>query len=220
MEIKMGKPKKVEPTLLDTNYNWGQFGSADKNGFYLNDTAQQNLNSSQEGLYQYVNELINPSYYNTSFVNRQAQIDQNNQEYARQLGQQAIARGYRGTATQNILNSLNANRNANMQQALVDEDARVRNIISKLSGIEGNYWNQGNAMANNIMQRYTTNVARQNEANATNVANYNAWRDNLFSGTGGLVGSAIGAYFGGPVGAAIGGQAGSQAGSMVENAFS
>lgn len=213
----MGKPKKIEPTLLDTNYDWGQFGSADKNGFYLNDTAQQNLNSSQQGLYQYVNELIKPSYSNTSFANRQAEIDQNNQEYARQLGQQAIARGYRGNATQNILNSLNANRNTNMQQALIDEEARIRNIISQLSGIESNYWNQGNTMANNIMQRYTTNVERQNQARAQNVANYNAWRDNLFTGTGGAIGTAIGAYFGGGAGAAIGGQAGSQAGSTLSN---
>lgn len=211
----MGKPTKVKPTLLDTNYNWGTFGSANQGGFTFNNESQQNLTNAQSGLYQYVNELINPSYYNTSFVNRQDEIDRNNQEYAKQLGQEAIARGYRGTATQNILNSINANRNTNMQQALVDEDSRVRNIISKLAGIESNYWGQGNAMANNIMQRYTTNVGRRNEANATNVANYNAWRDNLFSGTGGLIGAAIGAYFGGPAGAAIGGQAGSSAGSMV-----
>lgn len=215
----MGKPKKVEPTLLDTNYNWGPFGTADKNGFYLNNNAQQNLNSTQQGLYQYANELINPSYSNESFANRQAQIDQSNQEYARQLGQEALARGYRGTATQNILNSLNANRNANMQQALIDEDSRIRNIISQLSGIESNYWNQGNTMANNIMQRYNTNVGRQNEANAKNVSNYNAWRDNLFAGTGGLIGSAIGAYIGGGAGAAVGGQAGSTAGSALGSAW-
>lgn len=215
----MGKPKKVEPTLLDTSYNWGQFGNSAQGGFTFNNETQQSINNAQNGLYQYVNELINPSYYNTSFANRQAQIDQNNQEYARQLGQEVLSRGYRGTATQNILNSLNANRNSNMQQALVDEDARVRNIISKLAGIEGNYWNQGNAMANNIMQRYTTNIGRQNDANATNVANYNTWRDNLFAGTGGLIGSVIGAYFGGGAGAALGGQVGSTAGSALGSAW-
>lgn len=216
----MGKPKKVEPTLLDTNYNWGPFGSASQGSFYLSNDAQQSLDNAQQGLYQYANELINPSYANESFANRQAIMDRNNQEYARQLGQQALARGYRADSTQKILNSLAANRNTNMQQAMVDENSRLNNIISQLSNIESNYWNQGNAMANNIMQRYTTNVGRQNEANATNVANYNAWRDNLFSGTGGLIGSAIGAYFGGPTGAALGGQVGSQAGGMVGNVWS
>lgn len=216
----MGKPKKVEPTLLDTNYNWGPFGSSSQNSFGLSENAQQSLDNAQQGLYQYANELINPSYANESFANRQAIMDRNNQEYARQLGQQALARGYRADSTQKILNSLAANRNTNMQQAMVDENSRLNNIISQLSNIESNYWNQGNAMANNIMQRYTTNVGRQNEANAQNVSNYNTWRDNMFSGTGGLIGSAIGAYFGGPMGASLGGQAGSQVGGMVGNAWS
>lgn len=211
----MGKPKEIQPALLSTDYDWGPFGSASQNSYSLSDNAQQSLNATQSGLNQYVNELINPSYANGSFVQRQNILDQNNQEYARQLGNQAIARGYRGNATQNILNSLNANRNDTMRQAMVDEDSRVRNILSRLSTTEGNYWNQANTMANNIMQRYITNVARQNEANAKNVENYNAWRDNLFSGTGGAIGAAIGAYFGGGQGAALGAGLGSQAGGMV-----
>lgn len=213
----MGQPKEVQPVLLNTDYNWGPFGSASQGSYTLSDNAQQSLNNAQSGLNQYVNELITPSYTNRSFAQRQSALDQNNQEYARQLGNQAMARGYRGNATQNILNSLNANRNDTMRQAMIDEDSRIRNILSHLSSTEGNYWNQANTMANNIMQRYVTNVARQNEANATNTANYNAWRDNLFSGTGGAIGAAIGAYFGGGQGAALGAGLGSQAGGMAGN---
>lgn len=212
----MGKPKKVKPTLLDTSYDWGAFGSADKDNFYFNDQTESNLETARSGISQYVSEMLNPSYTNQSFANRQALQRLNNQAYAEELGQQAIARGARGNATQNILNSLNANQYLKDQQALVNENSRIQNILNALSGIEGNYWNQGNAMSNNILQRYTTNVARQNAANEQNVANYNAWRDNLWQGTGGAIGAAIGAYFGGGAGAGIGAQAGSSAGGMLE----
>lgn len=212
----MGQPKKVKPTLLDTSYDWGAFGSADKDNFYFSDQTESNLGTARSGISQYVSEMLNPSYTNQSFANRQALQRLNNQAYAEELGQQAIARGARGNATQNILNSLNANQYLKDQQAMVNENSRIQNILNALSGIEGNYWNQGNAMSNNILQRYTTNVARQNAANEQNVANYNAWRDNLWQGTGGAIGAAIGAYFGGGAGAGIGAQAGSSAGGMLE----
>lgn len=212
----MGKPKKVEPTLLDTSYDWGAFGTADKDSFYFNDQTESNLGTARGGISQYVSEMLNPSYTNQSFANRQAQQLANNQAYAEELGRQAIQRGYRGNATQNILNSLNANQYMNDQKALINENTRINNILSALSGIESNYWNQGNAMGNNILQRYTTNVARQNAANEQNVSNYNAWRNNLWQGTGGAIGAAIGAYFGGGAGAAAGMQAGTSAGGMLE----
>lgn len=212
----MGQPKKVKPTLLDTSYDWGAFGSADKDNFYFSDQTESNLGNTRAGISQFVTEMLNPAYGNTSFAERQALAQQNNQEYANQLGRQAIMRGSRGNATQNILNSLNANQTALDQRALIDENSRIQNILNALSGIEGNYWNQGNAMGNNILQRYTTNVARQNAANEQNVANYNAWRDNLWQGTGGAIGAAIGAYFGGGAGAAAGMQAGTSAGGMLE----
>lgn len=216
----MGKPKEIQPVLLDTDYSWGPFGSATKDGYSLSDAGQQSLDIAQGGLNQYVNELISPSYSNNSFVNRQNVLNQNNEAYASVLGNQAMARGARGNATQNILNNLRANQQNSARRAMVDENARIRNIISRLSATEGNYWNQANTMADNLMRRYVTNVARQNEANAQNVANYNAWRDNLFAGTGGAIGTAIGAYFGGGAGAAMGNAAGQQAGGMVGNLMS
>jgi len=177
----MGEPKKVEPAKVSESYNWGDFGSADKNGVNLGAISRQNLNTAQTGMSQYLNELINPSYNSESFRARQALLDQSNQQYANQLGANAINRGARGSATQSILNSIMANRNNDMRNAMTQEDSRVRNILSALSGTETNYFNQANTMANNILDRVKTNAGFQNSANATNVANYNKWRNNLIN---------------------------------------
>lgn len=186
----MGEPKKVEPAKVSESYNWGDFGSADKNGVNLSALSRQNLNTAQTGMSQYLNELINPSYNSESFRARQQILDQNNQQYANQLGANAIARGARGSATQNILNSIMANRNNDMRNAMTQEDARVRNILSTLSGTESNYFNQANTMANNILSRVSANAGAQNQANATNVENYNKWRNNLIN-TGVKIGSTV-----------------------------
>ena len=199
----MGQPKKVEPAHISEDYSWGDFGSAGQKGVSLSEISSKNLGTAQSGINQYLNELINPSYNNESFKARQELIDQSNDLYARQLGAQAMARGARGSATQNILNSIAANRGNNLRQAMTEEDERVQNILSALSGIEGNYWQQSNAMANNILQRATTNAGAQNAANAANAQAYNAWKNNMISGAATIAG----AIFGGPAGAALAGGA-------------
>ena len=201
----MGKPKSIKPAQVDTNYNWGEFGSADKSGVNFNPTMTSNIQTAQSGIGQYLNELINPSYDSESFRARQELLDASNNQYARQLGAQAMERGARGSATQNILNSIAANRNNDLRNAMTQEDARVRNILSSLSGIEGNYFNMGNTMANNILQRATANQQAQQQANIANTNAYNQWKNNLISGAAALGGSALGAVLGGPIGASIGG---------------
>lgn len=188
----MGKPKSVKPAQVDTNYNWGDFGSANAGGVNLSPTASANVSTTQSGINQYLNELINPSYNNESFRARQALLDASNNQYANELGAQAIARGARGSATQNILNSIMANRNTQMQQAMTQEDQRVQNILSQLGGIENNYFNQSNTMANNILNRVSGNADRQQEANIQNTNAYNAWRNNLISAGASLGGAALG----------------------------
>lgn len=204
----MGKPSKVEAAKVNENYDWGEFGSASNGGVRLSPMASQNVQTTQAGINQYLNELINPSYDNESFRARQTLLDQSNDLYAQRLGAQAMARGARGNATQAILNSVMANRATGMRQAMTQEDQRVQNILSALSGIEGNYFNQTNTMANNILDRVKTNAAAQNAANATNTANYNAWKNNMMSGAATIVG----AMMGGPMGAAL---AGNLTNSMV-----
>ena len=78
----------------------------------------------------YLDRLLNPSYNNESFKARQDILDQNNNQYANQLGANAIDRGARGSATQNILNSIMANRNNDMRWAMTNEDSRIRNILA------------------------------------------------------------------------------------------
>lgn len=199
----MGQPSKQEAAKVGETYSWGEFGGAGRTGVSLSPTSRANVNTIQQGIGQYLDELINPSYDNASFKARQELIDQSNDQYARQLGAQAMARGARGSATQNILNSIAANRGNNLRAAMTEEDARVQNILSALSGLEGNYWQQSNAMANNILNRATTNAGAQNAANAANTANYNAWKNNMISGAA----SVVGAMFGGPMGAALAGGA-------------
>lgn len=201
----MGKPSKVEATKVNENYDWGEFGSADKSGVKFNPTMTSNIQTAQSGVGQYLNELINPSYDNESFRARQELLDESNRQYANQLGAQAIARGARGSATQNILNSIMANRNNDMRSAMTAEDARVKNILSALSGIEGNYFNMGNTMANNILQRVAANQKAQQQANIANANAYDQWKNNLISGAASLAGTVGGAIIGGPVGASIGG---------------
>lgn len=188
----MGKPKSITPAQVNTDYNWGEFGSANQSGVNLSPMASQNIQTTQSGIGQYLNELINPSYSNESFKARQALIDASNQQYANQLGAQAMARGARGSVTQNILNSIAANRNTNLQQAMTQEDARVQNILSALSGIEGNYFNQANTMSNNILQRALANQQAQQQANIANTNAYNQWRNNLISGAASIAGAGLG----------------------------
>lgn len=185
----MGKPKSITPAQVGTDYNWGEFGSANASGVNLSPMATSNVQTTQSGIGQYLNELINPSYDNESFRARQELIDASNRQYANQLGAQAMARGARGSATQNILNSIAANRNMDMRQAMTQEDARVQNILSALSGIEGNYFNQANTMGNNILQRVLANQNAQQQANIANTNAYNSWKNNLISGGASILGS-------------------------------
>lgn len=193
----MGKPKNAEAAKVSTDYNWGDFGSANASGVNLSPTASQTIGSTQSGLSQYVNELINPSYDNESFRARQELLDASNRQYANQLGAAAIERGARGSATQNILNSIAANRNNQMRQAMTEEDARVQNIINSLLGVENNYFNQANTMANNILNRVSSNADRQQEVNIANAQARNQWANNLMNAGVGLVGSVAGAGLGG-----------------------
>ena len=86
----MGKPKDVQAAKVGTDYNWGDFGSADKNGVNLGAVPAANLKTAQLGTSQYLDELLNPSYNNESFKARQDILDQNNNQYANQLGANAI----------------------------------------------------------------------------------------------------------------------------------
>lgn len=201
---QLGKPAEVQAAKVPETYNWGEFGSADSSGVNFSPLMSSNIQTTQSGINQYLNELINPSYSNESFRARQELLDASNQRYAKQLGANAIARGARGSATQNILNSIAANRNIDMRQAMTQEDARVQNILNALSGIEGNYFNMGNTMANNILQRATANQAAQQQANIANTQAYNQWKNNLISGGASIVGALGGAALGGPLGAGLG----------------
>lgn len=177
----MGKPKNVEAAKIGENYNWGEFGGANASGVNLSPMATSTIRDTQSGLNQYVNELINPSYDNESFRARQELLDASNRQYANQLGAQAIERGARGSATQNILNSIAANRNMNMRQAMTEEDARVQNIINSLMGVENNYFGQANTMADNILNRVNANANRQQEVNKINTQARNQWANNLMN---------------------------------------
>lgn len=192
----MGKPKNVESAQIGTDYNWGEFGSANASGVNLSPMATQNVQATQSGLNQYINELINPSYDNESFRARQELLDASNRQYANQLGAQAMARGARGSATQAILNSIAANRGNQMRQAMTEEDARVQNIINSLSGVESNYFNQANTLANNILQRVNANAERQQQANIINTQARNQWANNLMNAGVGLAGTLAGGALG------------------------
>lgn len=192
----MGKPKQVKPVNIDTDYNWGSFGSADKYGASLGEIPTATVSSAQSGIGQYLNELINPSYDSETFRARQSLLDAANNQYARQFGANAMERGARGSATQAILNNVMANRANQLYKAMGDEDTRVRNVLDALSSVESNYFNQINTMANNILQRQLTNAERGTLANAINVGNYNAWKNNLLSGGAQIGGTALGAYLG------------------------
>ena len=204
---KPSKPSKVEAAKVGENYNWGEFGSANTGGVTLSPMASQSVSTAQSGINQYLNELISPSYSSESFRARQELLDQSNQQYANQLAANAIARGARGSVTQNILNSIAANRANDMRQAMTQEDSRVQNILSALSGIEGNYFNQANTMSNNILQRALANQSALQEANKINTAyknqyksDYDQWKNNLIS-TAARIGGAV---LGGPIAASLG----------------
>lgn len=192
----MGKPNAAKSAQISSDYSWGDFGSANASGVNFSPMASQTIGSTQSGLNQYVNELINPSYNSESFRARQELLDASNRQYANQLGAAAMERGARGSVTQNILNSIAANRNNQMRQAMTEEDARVQNIINSLMGVESNYFNQGNTMAQNILNRVNANADRQQAVNIANTQAENQWHNNLLNAGVGLVGSVAGAGLG------------------------
>lgn len=183
------KPREVQAAKVNESYNWGNQGHADANGVHLGQQSQKNLDNAQAGVGQYLNEMLNPSYNNASFKAREDLINQKNQQMANEMGADAIARGARGSATQNILDSISANRNNDLRNAMTQEDARLRNILQASQGVEGQYMNQMNTMANNILQRATQNQNAQNQANQTNTANYNNWKNKMIKTVGGAVGA-------------------------------
>lgn len=187
----MGQPKKISAAKIGEDYNWGEFGGANASGVNLSPTATQTIADTQGGINQYVNELINPSYSNESFRARQAILDASNRQYVNELGAQAIERGARGSATQNILNSIMANRNMDMRQAMTQEDARVRNVLSALQGVESGYFNQANTMGSNILQRALSNQQMQQQANIANTQAYNQWKNSLLNSAAQLGGAAL-----------------------------
>lgn len=192
----MGKPKEVEAAKVSENYDWGDFGSANASGVNLSPMASQSVRDAQSGINQYLNELINPSYGSESFKARQDLIDTNMRQAANQYAANAISRGARGSATNAILNSLAANRNTQLRQAMTEEDARLRNVLSSLQGVEGNYFNMGNTMAQNILDRVKANQANQQRVNEINAANRNEWEQNLWKAGAGITSSLLGAGLG------------------------
>ena len=202
----MGMPEEITPSRIKDNYSWGEFGSADKNHVILSPTATSTVQNAQSGINQYVNELINPSYNNESFLARQAILDANNRQYANQLGAQAVARGARGSATQSILNSVMANRNTDMRNAMANEDSRIRNVLASLSGIENNYFNQADTMANNILNRVRHNSSIESHVNEANTEAYNQWRNNMINTAMKIVGTAVGGGAGYLLADQLGGQ--------------
>ena len=192
----MGKPKKVKAATVASDYDWGDFGSANENGVNLSPTASANVQAAQGGVNQYLQELLNPSYDNASFKARQDLIDTNMRQSANEMAAAAIARGARGSATQSILNSLMANRNNELRNAMIAEDARVSNILNNAMGVENNYFNQSNTMANNILQRVMGNQSAQNQVNVANAQAENQWRNNLISAGAGLTGALGGGVMG------------------------
>ena len=193
----MGKPKEVKAATVASDYDWGDFGSANENGVNLSPTASANVQAAQGGVNQYLQELLNPSYDNASFKARQDLIDTNMRQTANQMGAAAIARGARGSATQSILNSLMANRNNELRNAMVAEDARIQNVLNSAMGVENNYFNQSNTMANNILDRVKTNQAAQQEVNKINAQNEQQWKNSLINAGVGIAGAALGGGLGG-----------------------
>lgn len=190
----MGKPSKISAAKVSENYDWGDFGSANASGVNLSPMASQSVQDAQSGINQYLNELINPSYGSESFKARQDLIDTNMRQAANQYAANAISRGARGSATNAILNSLAANRNTQLRQAMTEEDARLRNVLNSLQGVEGNYFNMGNTMAQNILNRVTANQGAQNAVNVANTQAENAWRNNLINAGASIAGMGLGAY--------------------------
>lgn len=192
----MGRPKEIKPAKISENYDWGDFGSANASGVNLSPMASESVRDAQSGINQYLNELINPSYGSESFRARQDLIDTNMRQAANQYAANAISRGARGSATNAILNSLAANRNTQLRQAMTEEDARLRNVLNSLQGVEGNYFNMGNTMAQNILNRVLANQANQQRVNEINTANRNEWEQNLWKAGAGITSSLLGAGLG------------------------
>ena len=124
--------------LPNVSYNTGGMygsGTAGKDNNFFGTNFQQNLvKKSEEGINQYLDQLVNPSYDSEIF---KAQTDQRNrlanQSYQNNLMNPLASNGLtRGSSAISMGNTF-ANTLANLEKdAMATEDQRVANVLSSL----------------------------------------------------------------------------------------
>lgn len=193
----MGSQAKAKTQTYDTG---GLYGSAStgKGGTTFNPSDfQTNLvNQTQNGINQYLGQMINPTYDSSVFQAQTAQRNRlANQSFENNLINPLASRGLTRGSSVNQMSNQFANKLADMEtDALATEDKRVANILSGLMNTYQMPYNMMTGMTNQTNQAYQNAVQQAAQENASKQAMY---------GQLAKAGAAIGGAAFGPVGSVL-----------------
>lgn len=189
----MGGGKKKTSSLptvtIGTGGLYGSGTAGGSNTFNPTDFQKNLVNTSQTGINQYLNQLINPTYDSEVF---KAQTNQRNKlankSFENNLINPLASRGLTRGSNVNAMSNSFANTLADLEnQAMATEDSRVQNILSSLLSTYQLPYNMMSGLQSNALGL----VNAQNQNNATDSASRSALLNSLIGAISGGIGSLL-----------------------------
>lgn len=189
----MGGGKKKSSTLptitIGTGGLYGSSTAGGSNTFNPTDFQRGLVETSQGGINQYLQQLINPSYSSEPFKARTEQRNRlANRSFESNVMSPLASRGLtRGSNVNAMANSF-ADTLANLEaDAMANEDARVQSVLSSLLNTYQLPYNMMSGLQNRAMGL----VGQQAQLDAQNRASRNSLLGGAIGGLGSLVGGML-----------------------------
>ena len=187
-----GKKKSASlPTVsITTGGLYGTGTAGGSNTFNPTDFQKNLVSTSEQGINQYLNQLINPTYDSETF---KAQTQQRNklanQSFENNVMSPMASRGLTRGSNVNAMGNTFASNLADLEtQAMATEDSRVQNILNQLLGTYQTPYN----IMQGLQSTASGLVGQQANANAQNQQSRNALIGGLTGGIGNLIGNLLG----------------------------
>lgn len=211
--------KTIRPSVSTVSLDSGLYGSttAGETNTFTPNAFQQNLvNMTEQGILDYTDYLINPTYDNPVF---QAQMDNLTQQADQTFENNIISPlAERGLTRGSNINQLSAQHDQNLikaeQNLMANESSRVADILRQLASMYQMPYNMLTGLYNQNQNQQQANTATLNGPSITTTTNASK-NDRLWQAVGTVGGAVLGSALGGPVGGAVGSQVGSSLASQV-----
>lgn len=189
----MGGGKKKTSSLPTINIGTGGLygsGTAGGSNTFNPTSFQSNLvKTSESGINDYLNQLINPSYDSEVFKAQTAQRNKlANQSFENNLINPLASRGLTRGSNINAMSNSFANTLAEAEtNAMANEDARTQNILNSLISTYQLPYNMMTGLQSNALGL----VGQQNALNQQNQSARNSLLGGLIGGAGSLIGNLL-----------------------------